>query len=187
MTRASKQKPKAVEDLQVRARAQRRRNALDMQAAQPQAAGSYRQAHEGSWRMDTRTRSPARAEAVMTAAPPPDIDLEKLERLAKGATPGPWRSVPSPVQKPYRCLAFSRARDEMYTTSALEPADAAYLAALDPATVLALVAAARRAAEMQGWLKWREAWTGAENPTDEHGTPWWRSALTDNPPRGFER
>lgn len=43
-------------------------------------------------------------------------------------TPGPWRHGPS-LSPPYRCVYFSRKRDEPYCTSPLEPGDAKLIAA----------------------------------------------------------
>ena len=71
-------------------------------------------------------------------------DLEALAKLASEATPGPWKSIlPGDLswkdRRSYRCVAFSRKRDELYTTTPLRPLDAAYIAAADPQTILALV------------------------------------------------
>lgn len=104
-------------------------------------------------------------------------DLDAIERAAKGATPGPWRSVASAVEhsRKYRCLVFG-GRDEMYDTSALLAADARYLALLDPATVLWLVERARRAEEAELALReigtrWCEEVGGCPETMHNEGCP----------------
>ena len=59
----------------------------------------------------------------------------EIRALIAAATPGPWKVIlPGDVswsdRRKYRCIAFSTRRDESYTTSPIEPADAALIAAL---------------------------------------------------------
>lgn len=62
-------------------------------------------------------------------------------------TPGPWVSRPAPMQpRKYRCVYFSRKRDEPYSTSPLEPADARLIAAAPD--LLAACKAAKKAFEI---------------------------------------
>lgn len=65
----------------------------------------------------------------MTTAPDP------IRALASAATPGPWKVIlPGDVRwehrRKFRCVAFSRRRDEPYTTSPLRPDDAALIVAM---------------------------------------------------------
>ena len=55
--------------------------------------------------------------------------LERLRKLEAAATPGPWRSRVND-QRPYKHVAFSREREEMYTTPPLEATDADLIAAM---------------------------------------------------------
>jgi len=68
------------------------------------------------------------------------LDLDKLERLAWGAQPGPWSWENSEV---------IGADDKVLAEVAWSDADAEYIAAVDPPTVLALIAALRAPQVMQ--------------------------------------
>ena len=76
-----------------------------------------------------------------------DEELDALEALAKKATPGPWKCRKSYYGNLYRVVQFDKGPPEtsMYTTSELEPGDARFIAALDPNTVLKIIAEARKA------------------------------------------
>jgi hypothetical protein len=56
------------------------------------------------------------------------LDLPRLRELEAAATLGPWRHGPSIHGDKYRYVAFSRKRDEPYTTSPLKPEDAILIA-----------------------------------------------------------
>ncbi|MFN8520746.1 MAG: hypothetical protein U0667_15425 [Chloroflexota bacterium] len=65
----------------------------------------------------------------MTTTPDP------IRALAEAATPGPWKVIlPGDVRwehrRKFRCVAFSRRRDEPYATSPLRPDDAALIVAM---------------------------------------------------------
>ena len=79
--------------------------------------------------------------------------LADLRALAEQATPGPWHSIlPGDVRwserHKYRCVAFGK-RDSAYTTSALQPPDARYIAACSPEVITALVVVAEAAEGMR--------------------------------------
>lgn len=94
-----------------------------------------------------------------TAPPAPAPDLGRLEELASKATPGPWstegtrrsnRGMGGHVFKvgpEDRMIAACRGASGYELEE--HDANAAYLAALDPATVSWLVARARRAEELE--------------------------------------
>lgn len=83
------------------------------------------------------------------------IDLDQLEALAKAATPGPWEDLSN---HPYHlhgtinkgekhiagCSWFETPREEQCVTVKEALANAAYIAAANPATVFELVAEVRR-------------------------------------------
>ncbi len=73
-------------------------------------------------------------------------ELERLETLAKAATPGPWKVRKSLHGNKYKTVQFDKGPQEtsMYTTSELEPADARHIATFSPSTILELIALARR-------------------------------------------
>ena len=80
------------------------------------------------------------------------IDLDALEATAKAATPGPWRH-------PGRALVVSRmSEDEPLVCDCISeqfaqaPKNAAYIAAANPAVVLALIATVRQAQAERDWL-----------------------------------
>ena len=84
------------------------------------------------------------------------VDLDEIERLAKAATPdGPWKQGERDTHRVIDAHGFivaeALSRPAMDGRSQKQRASdqAAYLAALDPATVLALVALARRAQEAE--------------------------------------
>lgn len=73
------------------------------------------------------------------------FNLDELEKLALAATPGPWKSKPSVHGNKYRTVKLDQKplHECLYTTSELEPADANFIAALNPSDVLALIADVR--------------------------------------------
>lgn len=74
-----------------------------------------------------------------TAAQPLDLEaLDKLEALARAATPGPWASG-------WPGIPFEDAVERIYAEDVHTREDAAFIAAANPATVLALIAQARAA------------------------------------------
>jgi hypothetical protein len=117
------------------------------------------------------------------------VDLAALAKLASEATPGPWKSIlPGDLswkdRRSYRCVAFSRRRDERYTTSPLLPLDAAFIAAASPDVVAALVRVALAAKAWGKSKQWLDdstgivEWTAAEK--DEEATArQLRAALAD--------
>ena len=71
-------------------------------------------------------------------------DIDKLEALAKAATPGPWRSESCGVDDCWCEVVNCDAREEGVSGSgALSKCDARYIAEANPATVLALIAEVR--------------------------------------------
>jgi hypothetical protein len=91
--------------------------------------------------------------------------LDNIERLAKEATPGPWEAMPPPapshsdhgyraITKPWRsrdpCGVYALASNMVKPGEGLVwGADAAYIAAANPAAVLAMAAVCRAAKELQ--------------------------------------
>ncbi len=77
--------------------------------------------------------------------------LDELERLAKQATPGPWSTTEDCWidSNTGRCVAKTTGNVDTYTgTYQGDANNAAFIAAVDPATVLALVAAVRAADDL---------------------------------------
>ena len=79
------------------------------------------------------------------------IDLDRLEALARTATPGPWRAIAWTCHAPTTVRAGAEGVTVADTTghgrhSDVCAVDAAFIAAAHPATVLALIAQARAAA-----------------------------------------
>lgn len=64
-----------------------------------------------------------------------NVDLEELERLAKAATPGPWRSSDNPFVKGYS----GRVEGPEPRIKGLCVADADYIAAANPEVILHLI------------------------------------------------
>jgi hypothetical protein len=91
-------------------------------------------------------------------------DLDRLATLAKAATPGPWRWwhergsswTPRDGKPPSRLSSdhymHGGVLDHRYP-EILTPDDAAYIAALDPTTVLDLIAMAREAERLREALE----------------------------------
>lgn len=78
------------------------------------------------------------------------LDLDKLEALARAATPGPWYTHPITDDDMYpRGLAIVAENGKTLSDEDTGPgnADAEFIASADPAAVLALIALARRAAQ----------------------------------------
>ena len=77
-----------------------------------------------------------------------DADLDKLEALARVATPGEWRAWITRRRQPeiYTDGGSSEQNDKI-ASGVLRKADAAFIAAANPATILDLIASARRDAE----------------------------------------
>lgn len=69
-----------------------------------------------------------------------DADLDDLERKADAATPGPWECRVTPI---IECSTLRWAQGDMADPGRHE-ADAAFIAAANPATVKALIAEIRR-------------------------------------------
>jgi hypothetical protein len=72
--------------------------------------------------------------------------LDTLEKLAREATPGPWRTDPHALA----VYGAERSVATLYTKSGAitgHERNAPYIAAADPATVLKMIAAIRAAAE----------------------------------------
>lgn len=74
------------------------------------------------------------------------MSRESIRALVDAATPGPWKSrppteVPKPERSKYGCVYFGPSLDEWYTTSPLEKADAAFIAASRTAVPLLLAVA----------------------------------------------
>ena len=67
-----------------------------------------------------------------------ELDLDRLEAVAKAATPGPWSVW---RHDDARLRFVSDGKENL--ADEVEPKDAAHIAAFDPPTVLALIAAAR--------------------------------------------
>jgi hypothetical protein len=80
-------------------------------------------------------------------------DLDRLATLAKAATHGPWEPYSGtsvvqsgpPIDKPLYYFSV-----DCFGPNPLE--DAAYIAALDPTTVLDLIAMAREAERLRAWI-----------------------------------
>lgn len=77
-----------------------------------------------------------------------DADLDKLEALAKSATQGEWRAWITRRRQPeiYTDGGSSEQNDKI-ASGVLRKADAAFIAGANPATILDLIASARRDAE----------------------------------------
>jgi hypothetical protein len=96
------------------------------------------------------------------------VNLEELEKLARAATPGPWKWNDTERDN-YEQLSAGRnavlfAAPCGYENSyvVIADADAAYLAALSPTTVLALLAVAKAARE------WRALQRGQHTSGPQH-------------------
>ena len=77
------------------------------------------------------------------------MDLDKIEELARAATPGPWeheRGYDGHVREihPIDCSVLDDTNDHMCPGNKNANADAAYIAHLHPGTALELVAEVRR-------------------------------------------
>jgi hypothetical protein len=68
------------------------------------------------------------------------LDLSALERLAKAATPGPWRNGADPCHFDSPEVTD----DKTFSYYVKTDADAAFIAALSPSTALALIAHIRK-------------------------------------------
>lgn len=82
------------------------------------------------------------------------MTLTKLETLAKAATPGPWAPLnyyvyakESPAIDVYNVEIACSSTDAMDVSHEVGTANAEYIAAADPETVLALIADLRRVRE----------------------------------------
>lgn len=84
------------------------------------------------------------------------IDIDKLEQLAKAATPGPWRFI---NRQDNQFVAYRKpgaARGNLYAICALpgvtaKTKDFRYIAAANPTAVLALIAELRKLREFVQW------------------------------------
>ena len=73
------------------------------------------------------------------------IDVDELERLAKAATPGPWTTKPDDDQRKHLLCTETGAWFGVVEASPRNAADAAFIAAANPAVVLELVRRLRAA------------------------------------------
>lgn len=95
------------------------------------------------------------------------IDLDRLEAVAKAATPGPWNPSPGralvvsrvDISEPVICNCLS----EQFAQA---PKDAAFIAAVSPDVVLELVAELRKAKAERDWLAKRIALDGVSCPIE---------------------
>jgi hypothetical protein len=71
------------------------------------------------------------------------IDLDELERLARAATPGPWQAAGYSVTHEYK----PGVSEAVAVSHIARPHDAAFIAAANPETVLALIRIAKAASE----------------------------------------
>lgn len=80
--------------------------------------------------------------------------LDELERLAKAATPGPWKQHKFiGIHSPYVYKAHGSMGQIARTMRLSTDADASFIAAANPATVLALVEALQAAQAMRAFCK----------------------------------
>jgi hypothetical protein len=109
------------------------------------------------------------------------LDLDALQKLAEAATPGPWE-CPQFRDHPQLFIYKSGGmRRQVARALSEQTSDAAFIAAANPQTVLALIAAARRLARLESALEflagdsdlfdlWREDdGFHAETPHGFHG------------------
>jgi hypothetical protein len=97
------------------------------------------------------------------------LDLDSLEAKAKAATPGPWRYG----YEPGFCGELIDPTGEMIASFADEPAarDAEFIAAANPAAILALIRELReaRANESRFWIGFAEKAVAAEREACAEG------------------
>ena len=96
----------------------------------------------------------------------PDLDLDDLERKAREATPGPWRVDGYDCETgQHAAVVRSAAPDEQWdpVPQPIAECDAEYIAAANPATVLALCAEVRRLREYDRPCARCHATTGARS------------------------
>lgn len=131
----------------------------------------------------------------MTDAPEKALrapDIARIEELARAATAGPYRAATFQIYAGRESVAHTGMGQRGPAKSHLAVADAAYFAALDPATVLAIckrlttaeadLATARaqrdRLAEMVEWL--RSEPTTIDNDIDDPDYKKWSDAAPDH-------
>jgi hypothetical protein len=91
-------------------------------------------------------------------------DLDELQRLAEGATPGPWEAY---TDCPGECCWLIRQpeQDEAFTEGVTWPEtgkeDAAYIAAMSPDTAKKLIAVARAAEKAVATLEEAQTYTAS--------------------------
>ena len=106
-------------------------------------------------------------------------NLDKLEALAKAATPGPWEDLSNhpdhlcgTINKGKKhiagCSWFETWREEQHVSVEEALANAAYIAAANPTTMLELVAELREARRERDWLASQRH---PQGPGDTHGCP----------------
>jgi hypothetical protein len=76
------------------------------------------------------------------------IDLDAIERAAKGATPGPWESVQDRIYHEETARYIGNCAG-LVSQSDQNTANAAHIATMDPDTTLALVDEVRRLRELE--------------------------------------
>ena len=104
-------------------------------------------------------------------------DLDKLREKAQAATPGPWRvRLDAHSQDELSTVAIELAPLRWFTVGYAPDADADYIAAADPTTVLALIDRCQRAETAL-----RERSGGPCHACGGHG--WIESPLDDGPGR----
>ena len=102
----------------------------------------------------------------MTDSKREELDLDALEAVAKAATPGPWTHQPYGGQNQngdyFGGDVFDG--DGEYLVSEVSDENGAHIATFDPATVLALIAAARPAPVEGGERDALEEWSFEHRP-----------------------
>ena len=98
------------------------------------------------------------------------IDLDALESAAKAATPGPWETIGYRIYADKKNIAsaqevYSYREDEVVLPKEAE-ANATFIAAANPTTMLALIAELRETRAERDWLAKRIALDGVSCPIE---------------------